>query len=190
MTLDRDTALTSLTAIEQAEQRTTQAIFYGNASAFLILWGVLTAGGYAFGQFWPRHAQTAWLLLRLIGSALTVVLILRRQSTLTSPDKSVAGRIVAAQVALVGFGILFVLTLGPFSGRQLDAFWPLAYSLGYVLAGIWVGRFFILCGVAIALLTVAGFSWSGSWFPLWMAAVNGGGLILGGLWLRWKGAEP
>jgi hypothetical protein len=84
--------------------------------------------------------------------------------------------------------LLVVVILGPFKGRQLDAFWPLLFTLGYVLAGIWVGRFFIFCGLVIALLTVTGFWWAGPWFQLWMAVVNGGALILGGLWLRRQGA--
>jgi hypothetical protein len=114
----------------------------------------------------------------------------RNQGALTRRGKSLGWRIVCAQVALVGFGVLFLIILGPLSGRQINAFWPLAFSLGYVLAGIWVGRFFVLCGIAIAGLTIAGFWWSGPWFSLWMAVVDGGGLILGGLWLRGKGAEP
>jgi hypothetical protein len=188
MTIDRQTALTSLTAIEQAERRTTQAIFYGIASSFLILWGVITTAGYLLGQLWPRQAGVVWALLTIAGFALTV-LMTRRNTGLTSDQNKLGWRIVGAQIALVGFGVLVVTTIGPLSGRQLDAFWPLLFMLGYVLAGIWVGWFFVLCGVALAFLTVAGFWWSGPWFPLWMAVINGGGLLLGGLWLRRRGAS-
>jgi hypothetical protein len=189
MTLDRESVLKSLTAIEHAERRTTQAIFYGTASSFLILWGAVTAAGYLLGQAWPRHAGTVWPVLMVIGFVVTMVMTRRNRTGLTSPQITLGWRLVCAQIALIGFGVIAATTLGPFSGRQLDAFWPLLFMFGYVLAGIWVGRFFVLSGVAIALLTVAGFWWSGAWFPLWMAVVNGGGLLIGGLWLRGRGAS-
>jgi hypothetical protein len=188
MTVDRDTAVASLAAIEDAERRTARAIVYGTASTFLILWGVITAAGYIFTQAYPARAAITWPVLTVAGLAMTVVMTARNSASLTAAPSQLGWRLVGAQIALIGFGLMVVVVLGPFKGRQLDAFWPLLFMLGYVLAGIWVGRFFVLCGVAIALLTVAGFWWSGPWFQLWMAAVNGGALILGGLWLRRQGA--
>ncbi len=38
--------------------------------------------------------------------------------------------------------------------------------------------------LAVTVLTLAGFLWLGEAFDLWMAFVNGGGLVLGGLWMR------
>ena len=189
MTLDRESAVTSLTAIELAERRTSQAILYGIASSFLIMWGGVTAAGYLLGQAWPRHASTVWAVLMVMGFAVTIAMTRRNRGDLTGRQMTLGWRLVLAQFALIGFGVSVVTTLGPFTGRQLDAFWPLVFMLGYVLAGIWVGRFFVLSGVVIAVLTIAGFWWSGPWFPLWMAVVNGGGLLLGGFWLRSQGAS-
>ena len=39
-------------------------------------------------------------------------------------------------------------------------------------------------GLAITVLTLIGYFYIAGAFPLWMAFVNGGGLILGGLWMR------
>jgi hypothetical protein len=187
MTVDRDEAATSLAAIEQTEARTTQAIFYGLASAFLILWGMITVAGYVAEQVWPRQAGWVWPVLQAGGFGITAILVRSQRRVLTPPQQVLGWRLVWAQVALVGFAVLVIMVLGPFNARQLNAFWPLVFMLGYVLAGIWVGRFFVLCGVAIAVLTLAGFWWAGPWFPLCMAAVNGGTLIAGGLWLRRQG---
>jgi len=63
-------------------------------------------------------------------------------------------------------------------------FWPIYFMLVYTVAGLWVGRAFVTIGVCIIALTLVGFFFVGSAFPLWMAFVNGGGLILGGLWMR------
>lgn len=188
MDVDQQAAATSLNAIEETERRTSQAIFYGIASSFLILWGAITAAGYVAVHAWPRYAGTSWMILTIAGLAVTVAMTRNRRRGLTRAQQGTGWRILYAQLALLGFGTTVVALLGPFSGRQLNAFWPLLFMLGYVLAGIWAGRFFVLAGVTVALLTVAGFYLSGAWFPLWMAAVNGGGLLLGGLWLRRQGA--
>jgi hypothetical protein len=59
--------------------------------------------------------------------------------------------------------------------------------LGIVIAGLWLGRFFMLCGLSVTALSVLGFFWAGDWFDLWMAVANGGGLIACGLALRRMG---
>jgi len=58
------------------------------------------------------------------------------------------------------------------------------FMLFYALAGLWFGTAFVAIGVGISALALIGFSTIGEAFPLWMAFVNGGGLILGGLWMR------
>ena len=67
----------------------------------------------------------------------------------------------------------------------MDAFWPIYFMLFYVLAGLWVGRAFVVIGLSISALTLIGYFFvEGSAFLLWMAVTNGGGLILSGLWMR------
>jgi hypothetical protein len=69
--------------------------------------------------------------------------------------------------------------------RELGAFWPIYFMLFYCLAGLWFGRAFISIGLGITALILIGYFFvGGAAFLLWMAAVNGGGLILGGLWMR------
>jgi hypothetical protein len=63
------------------------------------------------------------------------------------------------------------------------AFQPTLFLLGIVIAGLWVGRFFVVLGlVGIALIAI-GYLQSESWLRWWMAAVESGTLIVGGLWL-------
>ena len=56
--------------------------------------------------------------------------------------------------------------------------------LFYSIAGLWFGYAFIAIGAGITALTLVGYCYIGAAFPLWMAFVNGGGLILGGLWMQ------
>jgi len=90
---------------------------------------------------------------------------------------------LAAFLLFFAFGF-FTCWLGHFTPRQLGTFWPIYFMLVYVLAGLWVGLAFVVIGVAITALTLIGYFFIGEAFPLWMAFVNGGGLILSGLWMR------
>jgi hypothetical protein len=99
-------------------------------------------------------------------------------------------RITYALLILVAFGSYWATLIGPGRGREMAAFWPTLFMFGYVIAGFWLGRFFTVCGVLVTALTIAGYLWLGEWFSLWMAAINGGGLIGGALWLRRMGSTP
>ena len=70
------------------------------------------------------------------------------------------------------------------TARQLGAFWPSYFMLPYLIAGLWLGGAFVVIGTAIIALTLIGYLSAGPWFDLWMALVCGGGLLLGGLWMR------
>ena len=182
MTLDRDEAAASLSDIASVERRTREAVVYARSSTILILWGVLCVLGYVFQYFQPQEARPAWISVGILGFVGTFVSgHWRRRS---QHGSTIAQPLLYAQLALVGYGLILLVLLWPVAPRQLSAFWPTLIMLGFVLSGLWLGRFFILCGLSVTALTVAGYFWSGGWFPLWMAAVNGGGLLLGGLWLR------
>ena len=68
--------------------------------------------------------------------------------------------------------------------RQRGTFWPIYFMLVYTVVGLWVGLAFVAIGLSIIALTLVGYFFIGDAFDLWMAFVNGGGLILGGLWMR------
>ena len=181
MSMDRDEAAASLTDIASVERRTRESVVYARSSTILILWGVLCVVGYVFQYFQPHQARSAWIAVAIIGFVGTFVSGHWRRSRLHS---TIAQPLLYAQLALIGYGFVLLVLLWPVDPRQLSAFWPTLIMLGFVLSGLWLGRFFILCGLAVTALTLAGYFWSGAWFPLWMAVVNGGGLLAGGLWLR------
>jgi hypothetical protein len=111
-----------------------------------------------------------------------------RRSRRSAAGQSAVNRwdrpLLFATLILYGYGWVFLAILWPLTPRQLGAFWPNIFMIGFVIAGLWLGPFFILCGLSVSALTVIGYFWAGEWFALWMAAVGGGGLIVGGLWLR------
>jgi hypothetical protein len=92
-------------------------------------------------------------------------------------------RMLFAFLLFIAFGI-FCCWRGHFTPRQLGTFWPIYFMLVYTIAGLWVGHAFVAIGLCISALTLIGYFFVGDAFDLWMAFVNGGGLMLGGLWMR------
>ena len=74
--------------------------------------------------------------------------------------------------------------LAHFGPRELGVFWAIYFMLFYTIAGLWAGYAFVAIGLSIIALTLIGYFFIGPAFDLWMAFVNGGGLVLGGLWMR------
>jgi hypothetical protein len=88
-------------------------------------------------------------------------------------------------------GVTFVVfvsgtfaVMQPHDPRQPAAFFPLLVAAGYGIMGALGATRMLSIAAAIAALTLGGFFSLGGLFLPWMAAVGGGGLILGGLWLR------
>ncbi len=187
MSPDQINAQSTLDDIAQVEARTQQAAIYGASSAIAILWGVLVAMGYSVNQFYPAAAGPIWLCVWSIGLIGTGLLSITLKQAPES--RRMAGQVVLTQLALILFGSLFIWILQPANPRQLAAFWPLMFMMGYVIAGLWFGRFFLLCGLFVSALTVFGYLYSGPWLLIWMALCNGGALIAAGLYLRKIGLQ-
>lgn len=187
MSIAHEQAALSLSEISEAERRTRQALDYGHASAFLILWGLVTGAAFALTQFLPGRANAIWLGADAIG-VLASVAVARwpgRQRLRARRDP----RLLAALAVLFCYGIAWSFLFAGVDLRRMAVFWATLMMFGYVVAGLWRGQVLSLCGLAISAFAFAGYFLAGAWFPLWMAATYGGGLIAGGLWLRRVGAR-
>ena len=92
-------------------------------------------------------------------------------------------RKLAAFLVFTAFGCMWIV-VGHFTGRQIGAFWTTYFMLPYILVGLWVGWALVAIGSTVMTLTLIGYFFSGGWFDLWMALVNGIGLVIGGFWMR------
>ena len=182
MTIDPSEAATSLHDIAAVERRTREAVFYAGRSVIFIMWGVLVACGYGLTELYPRSARIAWLVVSAVGCVATALIIAWRMHA--RPCETRDWRIIWAMVALVVYGASWSYLLGPVVPRQMIyAFQPSLFLLGMILAGLWLGRFFLILGlIGIALMAI-GYVQVEPWSRFWMAAVQTGSLILGGLWL-------
>ena len=152
MTLDRDEAAASLSDIASVERRTRETVVYARSSTILVLWGVLCVLGYVFQYFQPHEARPAWITLYVLGFVGTFISGHWRRSQ----HRSTIGQpLLYAQLAFVGYGSVLLVLLWPVAPRQLSAFWPTLIMLGFVLMGLWLGRFFIVCGLVVTIVVDA-----------------------------------
>jgi hypothetical protein len=180
--IDPKDAAAALGEIDEIARRVRRSRRYQLASLMLVLWGVLTFAGYSATWLWPRATTSFWIAVYVAGIIGSFAI-----STLSYPRAGVRGFDLRTALALVlyfGFGLLVTTVLGHFGPRQLSAFWPIYFMLVYVTLGLWIGAAFVAIGSGIITLTLIGYFFIGPWYEPWMAVVNGGGLLLGGLWMR------
>jgi hypothetical protein len=180
--IDAKEAASALDDVEQIVRRVRQSRIYNLASLMLIMWGALVFTGHIVSYFLPRSALLIWLAVTLLGSAGSFAISASTRAR--NGVRTLDARFFAAFLLFLGFGYLWTLGLGHFTPRQLDTFWPIYFMLVYTIVGLWFGAAFVVIGLGITVLTLIGYFFVGDWFHLWMAVVNGGGLILGGLWMR------
>ncbi len=182
MTIPRDEAADTLRQIEQAGQRSAAAYHDAMAAPHLVLWGVIWMIGYAAVYFRPAW-WAVWPALIVIGFVGSFGLGRRMKGG--AMPAGFGRRYTLTILAVTAFITALFAILPPPSGAQVGAFIPLLVALWYGLSGIWTGAPRIAwLGLAVGAVTVGAYFWQPAAFALWMAAAGGGGLILGGLWMR------
>jgi hypothetical protein len=180
--IDPKEAASALSDIESIARRVRQSTMYRLSSLLTILWGVLVFAGDIASFLWPGSAGLIWISVYVVGIAGSFVISAAGYSR--TGVRTVDVRMLLAYLLFIAFG-LFCCWLGHFTAaRQIGTFWPIYFMLVYSIVGLWVGYTFVAIGLSITALTLIGYFFVGDWFEPWMAVVNGGGLILGGLWMR------
>jgi hypothetical protein len=182
MSIPSQEAAHALSAIEQAQRHSAEAYRDQRFSPHLFLWGAIWIIGYAATYFRPG-ASAIWLALVPIGMIGSFWIGSRGGS-----DRSGASsgwRYGATALAVFLFISAWLAILPARSSEQVGALIPILVALSYVVVGVWTrGRRIALLGLTLGALTVGGYFWLPQYFLLWMAALGGGALILGGFWLR------
>ncbi|QWG12471.1 hypothetical protein KMZ29_22640 [Bradyrhizobium sediminis] len=179
--IDSQQASKALAEINEIARRVRQSRIYNLASLLMIMWGGLVLAANVASFAWPRHAGYIWIAANAMGVAGSFAV-----SAFTYSRTGVRTfdlRMLTAFLLFFAFGVA-TCALGHFGPRELGTFWPIYFMLFYTIAGLWVGVAFVVIGLSISALTLIGYFFVGPWFEPWMAVVNGGGLMLGGLWMR------
>ena len=179
--IDPQQAASALSDIDIVVRRVRQSQIYNLASLIMIMWGGLTFAGYLATWLSPRSAGYGWPAVYVSGIAGSFAI--SGFGYTRTRIRTFDTRMLVAFLLFIAFGI-FCCWLGHFTPRQLGTFWPIYFMLVYTIAGLWVGHAFVAIGLSISALTLIGYFFVGDAFDLWMAFVNGGGLMLGGLWMR------
>jgi len=182
--IDRKEASAALSDINDMVRRVRQSRIYDLASQFMVVAGVFVIAGNLATYIAPRYALYIWPSINVLTIVVSGVVSTfdSRRTGLRSFDF----RVFVAFVLFYAFGLLCTGVLGHFGPRQMGTFWPIYFMLFYCIAGLWFGRALIYIGLGITVLTLIGYFFiTTDLFLIWMAMVNGGGLILSGLWMRW-----
>jgi hypothetical protein len=176
MTLSPEDAAAALRDIDVAQERSHRLRGYQHGAPHFIIWGILWFVGYGLTDIFG-HANAIWAVLVPIG-------VIAGIAANRGASDGASWRYAATALATFAFFFATLAVMWPVSARQISAFIPLVVALFYVIGGIWAGLRYVVAGIAVAALTLAGYFLIGAHFLAWMAIVGGGGLILAGLWLR------
>jgi hypothetical protein len=192
MNISQAEAASALRDVDAATARTIEMRAYGYASPHLILWGLIWIVGYALmGALPQKDWGWIWLPLDLAGIVGSVMLgqrSRRMKAAAGSATGSGTGPGMGTMMAVMLFVVLFVFAVyavfAPTTPEPYLVFPAMVVGLVYVAAGAWKMPRLALVGAAVFALSVAGFLFLKPHLAYWIAAVGGGGLVLGGLWLR------
>ena len=180
--IDSQQASAALNDINDVVHRVRQSRIYEIASLIIMLWGVLVFIGYIANYLWPQQGYTIWTIVDLGGliiSSAVGFLVNRRSGDGNFPIRSTISFVIIGL-----FGLYCTILLGHFGPRQMIVFWTLYGMMFYAIAGLWFGYAFIVIAACTTALTLISYNYAGPAFLLWMAVAHGGGLIVGGLWMR------
>jgi cation transport ATPase len=177
-------AAASLQEAETIGRRTRTAGAYGVASPHLILWGAIWCVGYAGSGFaQPQYWGFVWLPLIVIG-AIGTTLLGRRGAISGARRRGPAGMSILMSLAIAAFMGSVYIVFQPVATAAYLVFPALVAALVYVIVGAYGFPRFIWIGCGIFLAAMASFLCAQAWLPFAIAVAGGGGLVLGGLWLR------
>ncbi len=182
MGISKSEAASALTDIESTAGRSRLLKGYHVAGPILMLWGVVWIAGYtAMGVLPPEQWGLIWLPLDVVGIVVTLLLSRRGKG---GAQAGRAWKILASVLAISVFMAATYMVFKPTSTDPAIVYPGLMAGLVYSGVGIAFAPRYLWIGGAMFIATLVGYFAFQPWLAFWMAAVGGGGLIVGGLWLR------
>jgi hypothetical protein len=192
MSIDKAEAAAALAAAGRSEQQSFSLYAYRFNAPMLVLWGIMWMAAdltIAFAPWTPAKVW-AWPAASLVGSLICVAYYWRYsarkvRSTQTPRSRIYFWRMMATWLCTGAFIVGVMYVFAPFKWREPHAFWGLLIALLYAVSGVWAGwRLAALGALLGGLVMYAFFGLSDAAYLPFMGIVCGGGMALGGLWLR------
>jgi hypothetical protein len=176
----------ALAAIQVMMKKTRRAISSSGAYGFLIVWGVVWMLGFLSSQFLPAEiGGTIWIVVDILGGALSAILGIRMGRHVRSPSASISGKRIGWFWLLLFFYCVAAIAVAwPTDGKQLAMFIIFFVMVGWLAMGLLLSFAPIWPGLAITALALIGYFLLPGYFYLWMAILGGGGMIALGLYIR------
>ncbi len=186
MSLTPDEAALSLREVDAIEQRSRELHIYRNSAPHCLIWGAVWVICYGTTALAPAYANYVWWTLPNIGwlSSCAVGYFQGKHRSRRKGSWRYGALMVIILLTALAIGAVVALPLRPLSYAKLGALYPLIFSAVYAGFGLWIGIRYIALGAFVAAATLFGYFVLYEHFPLWMAIVGGGSLILCGLWMR------
>jgi hypothetical protein len=180
--MERNDAARALREAEVTATRSATAARYEQASYNLIIWGGVWTLVNIAGLLELPFGTILFPVFMVLGGALSIGVSLRRPGLEARRTQLRRTALTAAAVFLFVTGVFVVSPTG--SLIQVEAVACLATGAAYIVASAALGWRLAAIGVAQIAGTIFVWLYGREQFFLWMAVFGGGGLILGGLWLR------
>lgn len=193
--IDRKQASDAPNDRENSVRTGSRSQIYLVAGLILVMWAALPFADDLLIWFWPRYGAYYWNRWFVANDGLYFWFALYAVSAIGLMAFGVyhlsrlgirvfASRNLRALLLIAAFGVLFCY-FGRFSPRQQTVFWLVYLTLLYMMAAVRFGYAVPALGAAIIALTLIGyFTIPGVPLLPWMATVNAGAVIVGGVWLR------
>ena len=168
MTITPLDAEEALNLVASSARRSIELRGYQSAAPHLILWGGLWALGYGANYLMPRDVSWVWLAIVVGGTACDILIALKDHEN-ERPDLRFLGLVSVFFALIIGT----IVVMSPEHPNQIAAFIPLVVASGYIIVGLFGAPRLLVTGIAVFVLTLAGFFLLPGIFQLWMAVVGG-----------------
>jgi hypothetical protein len=171
----------ALRDVDKAAARGNQSRGYRIAAPYLILWGVIWIVGYG-ASAWPEAVSSGrlWLVLDVVGLLGSGVIASRERGR---QGKGLWRRFAAFATVFLFVGMTLTI-MHPTEPAQYLVFPSLVLGLVYGLIGVFTLPKFLWIAAAVSFSAMLAFYFLQPWLSLCIAITGGGGLLLGGLWMR------
>jgi hypothetical protein len=152
------------------------------------LTGIVWLVGFLSTQFLPAGiVGYIWTGMSLLGTAVAVVIGTRRDRRVRSPSVNPSTkRAVTFWLLLVFYGIAAVAIARPTDGKQVTMFIILFIMIGQSAMGLLLSFSSTWWALPITALALVGYFLLPGFFNLWMGILLGGGMIVLGLYIRFR----
>lgn len=178
----------TLEAIHLMAQKTRHSIASGGTYITLIITGIIWMIGFVCTQFLTGNIiGYIWTGLSIFGTTLGTVLGFRMGKRVRSPSTlPMAKRAGVFWLLLVIYGIITIAVARPADGKQATLLIILFIMLGQLAMGLIFSFSTVWWALPITALALVGYFLLSGIFYLWMAILGGGGMIILGLYIRYR----